>query len=270
MLFKRSRFLFLLILLIAAPVGFGLAGTARGQEVADLNQATRLQPLNRRPVIGIATLVKDEYVRAIRKAGGVPVVLPCTDGSPEDVAAYLTLLDGLLMQGGADIPPVEYGEAPHPTAVALADDRYQFEKAMITAWIKKTEKPLLGICLGSQWINVAHGGSLVQDIPSEFGVNHRNTQHPVVMKPECRLGEIFQAQEFAVNSFHHQAVKRLGKGLKIAAVSKDGIVEGIETVDPNRFLIGVQWHPERMPESATQQRLFKAFVQACQQTAAAK
>ena len=216
-----------------------------------------------KPLIGIASLTAATYSRAIRAAGGIPVVLPNADGSTESVHEYLRILDGLLMPGGADIPPSEWGEAPHPTTRLLKDDRYRFEKAMITAWIRRTDKPLLGICLGSQWVNVAHGGSLVQDIPSEFGVNHRGPKHRVRLEPDSRLGRILGATEFEVNSFHHQAVRDVGKGLRIVARSPDGIIEATETTDPNRFLIGVQWHPEKLvPEDKLQARLLQAFVKA--------
>lgn len=217
----------------------------------------------REPVIGIASLTSDTYVRAIRDSGGIPVVLPNADGSVEKIDEYLELLDGLIMPGGADIPPSEYGEEPHKTAKLLDDDRYQFEKAMITAWIERTDKPLLGICLGSQWVNVAHGGSLVQDIPSEFGVNHRGVSHMVKLEPDSRLSQIFGQTEFEVNSLHHQAVRKVGSGLRIVAKSPDGVVEATETTDPDRFLIGVQWHPEKlMPENKLQEKLMQAFIKA--------
>jgi putative glutamine amidotransferase len=167
------------------------------------------------------------------------------------------------MPGGADIPPSEWGEEPHPTTRILEDNRYLFEKALITAWIKKTDKPLLGICLGSQWINVVHGGSLIQDIPSKFGVNHRGVTHQVTLESISRLSKIFGETELVVNSLHHQAVGRLGEGLRLVAKSPNGIIEATETIDPDRFLIGVQWHPEEMaPKDPLQAKLLKAFVQA--------
>lgn len=216
-----------------------------------------------RPVIGIASLSSSAYVRAVRQCGGIPVVLPNTDGNAEAIDQYLEMLDGLLMPGGADIPPSEYGESPHPTANLLDEDRYQFEKALITTWIRRTDKPLLGICLGSQWVNVAHAGSLIQDIPSEFGGHPRGVSHMVTLEPDSRLHEIFGTTTFEVNSFHHQAVRVPGKGLRAVARSPDGIIEATETTDPDRFLIGVQWHPEKlMPENKLQAKLIHAFVDA--------
>lgn len=215
------------------------------------------------PVIGIASLTNDSYVRAIRECGGIPIVLPNTDGSSQKIDQYLQLLDGLLMPGGPDIPPSEWGEQQHPTTKLLDEDRYQFEKAIITAWINKTNKPLLGICLGSQWVNVAHGGSLIQDIPSEFGGHPKNVSHMVKLESDSQLYKIFGETEFEVNSLHHQAVRDVGEGLRVVATSPDGIIEATETTSPNRFLIGVQWHPEKlMPENKLQQKLIQAFVDA--------
>ncbi len=216
-----------------------------------------------KPVIGIATLTKDTYVRAIRDCGGIPVVLPIADGSPELVDEYLELLDGLLMPGGNDIHPSEWGEELHPKANLIDDQRHQFEKALVTAWIQRTDKPLLGICLGCQWINVAHGGSIIQDIPSEFGGHPKYVSHMVGLEPDSRLSRIFGETEFEVNSFHHQAVREVGEGLRAVAKSPDGIIEAIETTNPDRYLIGVQWHPEKLISgSAVQQRLFQAFIDA--------
>ena len=189
------------------------------------------------PLIGIASLTNDTYVEDIQKAGGVPIVLPNGDGSSDKIAEYLELLDGPIMPGGADIPPSEWGEGPPPTTRILEDNRYLFEKALITAWIKKTDKPLLGICLGSQWINVVHGGSLIQDISSKFGVNHRGVTHQVTLESNSRLSKIFGETELVVNSLHHQAVGRLGEGLRLVAKSPNGIIEATETIDPDRFLI---------------------------------
>ena len=254
---------FLTFTSILAAIGLGFFFVQN----AKLNPIRASRPIAEKkfnaPLIGIASLTNDSYVLAVKEAGGVPIVLPNGDGSSDKIAEYLDLLDGLIMPGGADIPPSEWGEEPHPTTQILEENRYLFEKELITTWIKKTNKPLLGICLGSQWINVVHGGSLIQDIPSEFGVNHRGVTHQVTLESSSRLCEIFGETKLLVNSFHHQAVGRLGEGLKLVAKSPNGIVEATETIDPDRFLIGVQWHPEKMvPEDPLQVKLLKAFVQA--------
>ena len=166
--------------LLIAVLAFGTA--LAGFFVGRFSVPEETEPAFDAPLIGIASLSSADYIRAVRESGGIPVVLPNTDGSVARIDDYLALLDGLLMPGGADIPPSEYGEEPHETVELLDDDRFHFEKALISAWMKKTDKPLLGICLGSQWINVASGGSLVQDIPSEFNVNHRDTDHLVTIE----------------------------------------------------------------------------------------
>ena len=218
------------------------------------------------PLIGIASLTSDSYVRAIRESGGIPVVLPNADGNSEKIDEYLDLLDGLLMPGGADIPPEEYGEETHETVRLLDDDRYLFEKELCKAWLEETDKPLLGICLGCQWIGVASGGSLVQDIPSELGPNHRDVDHHVKLNPDSRLSKIFGQTKLEVNSLHHQAVDEVGSALRIVGESHDGVVEAIESSHPERFVVGVQWHPEKlMPENKLQAKLLKAFVEAAKQ-----
>ena len=179
--------------LIAAAVicsGSGILGFFIGDRRDDVavNPPPATVETPERPLIGIASLDQDTY---IRDHGGLPVVLPNTDGSIETITAYLKELDGLMMPGGLDIPPSEYGEETHPTVSILSDDRYRLEKALINQWIQKSDKPLLGICLGSQWINVAHGGSLIQDIPSEIGGNHRDVLHEILIEPDSRLSSNF-------------------------------------------------------------------------------
>ncbi|MAS92342.1 MAG: hypothetical protein CMO55_04030 [Verrucomicrobiales bacterium] len=246
-------------LLIA--LGVAIAGLA-GFQIGKHTSGTPWNVPADAPLIGIASLTSEQYIRAVRESGGIPIVLPNADGSTEKLSEYLAILDGLLLPGGADIPPSEYGEKPHETVEVLDDNRYLFEKALCRAWIKKTDKPMLGICLGGQWINVASGGTLIQDIPSEVGSNHR-ISHPVSVEPDSRLFSIVEERDFDVNSSHHQAVGDLGKNLRIVARSPDGVVEATETTDPDRFLIGVQWHPERlMFDDQRQMKLLRAFIEA--------
>jgi len=246
----------------AAVLGSGFLGFFIGDRPKTASEKAPA-PSQARPLIGIASLDQEYYIRAVRESGGLPVVLPNTDGSVAMIDSYLDELDGLLMPGGFDIPPSEYGEEAHETVEVLSDERFKFEKALAFDWITKSDKPMLGICLGSQWINVASGGSLVQDIPSEVGGTHRGVNHKIAIESDSRLSGIFDSTEFEVNSNHHQAVDTLGAGLRIVARSPDGVVEATETTDPDRFLIGVQWHPERLVESdASQKKLFDAFVEA--------
>ena len=261
----RRAVLYSLGLVAACAIGFVIGQTSDRSEPPTLPSA---EATINRPLIGISSLTDANYVRAVRSSGGIPVVLPNTDGSEERIAEYLQLLDGLLMPGGADIPPSEYGEPAHETVNELDEDRFLFERALCKAWIEETDKPLLGICLGSQWINVASGGSLVQDIPTTFGVNHRGVTHDVQLEEQTRLREILGESMVEVNSSHHQAVKDLGKNLRVAANSPDGVIEATETTDPDRFLIGVQWHPERLlQDDARQAKLLQAFIDAAAETA---
>jgi putative glutamine amidotransferase len=251
---NRRTWVTLVAVLAAGSIGF-----FTGRQTPS---ATPASSPPRAPLIGIASVNGDAYVQAIREAGGIPVILPDHAGGDTELAGYLERLDGLLLPGGADIPPAEYGEAAHPTVEPLDPNRFGFEKVLGRAWIEQTDKPLLGICLGSQWINVLHGGSLVQDIPSEKGGNHRGTTHTVKLEPGTRLHTIYGDAEFEVNSWHHQAVDGLGSKLRVAAISSDGVIEATESIDPDRFLIGVQWHPEKMLPDERQARLLKAFVEA--------
>lgn len=224
-------------------------------------------PSSPKPIIGVSSVLGKDYFKAVYKAGGVPVTLPSGKSSKRLIGSYLKDLDGLLMTGGPDIPPSEYGETAHKTVSALGEQRYTFEKELIRRWIKQTDKPLLGVCLGGQWINVTKGGTLVQDIPSALGLNHRHVTHKVLIEDGSKLRSIVETSSMKVNSRHHQAVKKLGKGLTVAARSDDGVVEAIETTDPTRFLIGVQWHPENLAKGNNpSQKLFKSFVKASAQT----
>ena len=141
----RRAFLTFTSILAAIGLGFFFGQNAK------LNPIRASRPIAEKkfnaPLIGIASLTNDSYVLAVKEAGGVPIVLPNGDGSSDKIAEYLDLLDGLIMPGGADIPPSEWGEEPHPTTQILEENRYLFEKELITTWIKKTNKPLLGICL---------------------------------------------------------------------------------------------------------------------------
>jgi len=225
-----------------------------------------------RPWIGITCTVRGDqaavsltYARAVREAGGVPVILPPL-GGPELPAEYMAGLDGLVLTGGRDIPPRAYGEKPHPSVKPVPEARWQFERALILQWLK-TDKPLLGICLGAQMTNVAAGGSLVQDIPTQVGrsVVHRgpgpDAGHTVTIEPDSRLREILGAETANVNSSHHQAAKRVGRGLRVVARTGDGVIEALEMPAKPGVLL-VQWHPERMGPDH-RKAIFGALVRAC-------
>jgi putative glutamine amidotransferase len=214
----------------------------------------------KRPAIGITIenprqerevfRLRDDYVRSVETGGGLPFIL--APGRPEDAAEMLDRVDGLVLTGGADVDPSLYGEGPHAALGAVFPERDRFELALVREALAR-DLPLLAICRGHQVLNVATGGTLVQDIPSQLpdavahdpDVERWQTCHDVEILPETRLREILGTERVAVNSFHHQAVKTLGRDLVLSARSPDGLVEGIEIArSRKRFVVGVQWHPE--------------------------
>lgn len=211
----------------------------------------------------VAATVLLTYIQAVDRAGGMPLVLPPTTDRPS-LEAALALLNGLLLTGGQDIAPPLYGQTLHP-ATCLADpQRLAGDRALLEVALDTTI-PILGICMGCQWLNVALGGDLIQDIPSLLGtaVLHapRETFHPVRIQPGSRLAAILGREELEVNSSHHQALGRLGRGLRAVAWAPDGVVEAAEG-EGGRFLLAVQWHPERLADRPEHLALFRALVEA--------
>jgi putative glutamine amidotransferase len=204
------------------------------------------------------------YVRAIRESGGLPVIVPPLEDHTLR-SEYLERLDGLVLTGGWDIPPSAYGEAAHPTTETMPMLRWEWEHRLIETWLD-SRKPLLGICLGAQMTNVVRGGTMIQDIPSEVGnaVTHRSVEpvhHRITVKPATRLHDVLGQTELIVQSSHHQAVERPGEGLHVTARSDDGVAEALESAD-ERWLLLLQWHPERMDE-VHRKKVFGAFIEAC-------
>ncbi len=213
--------------------------------------------------------LQDRYVRAIEEAGGLAVALPRL--SENRVRELAEFLDGLVISGGRDIPPELYGERPHLTTDTdeAMRQRAEFEIALVKA-MAELNKPVLGICYGCQLLNVAFGGTLIQDIPSQWAshLTHKLlnppwfAQHKVEITEGSLLWNWVQESKIVVKSSHHQAVAKVGSGLKVVAWAPDGVVEAIEAVD-GKPIVGVQWHPEAQLEAQHAQRLFAAFVQAC-------
>lgn len=195
-----------------------------------------------------------EYVERVAEWGGVPLVLP----PGTDAEALSGMIDGLLVTGGNDIAASEYGEAPHPENSQEDPRRFALEREL---WARiDPAMPVLGICYGCQFLNIVHGGTLDQHLPDTLG-DDRHSGDPVQsyeVNTESRLGEIV-GKHAEGKSSHHQAVGRLGEGLTVTARHEDGTVEALERTD-DRWVIGVQWHPERSP-SETTDRLFEAFIQ---------
>jgi putative glutamine amidotransferase len=221
-----------------------------------------------KPRIGITPCARvDDYVESVKRAGGHPVVLKNSD----DAAAVVADLDGVLLTGGLDVEPSLYGETAH-ASTQTAPDRDRFEIPLSRAAIER-DLPLFAICRGVQVLNVAGGGSLVQDIPSTVttDLNHAidipkdHFAHPVKVTPGTKLagalGPAADLERCAVNSRHHQSVGRVAPAFVVSAVSPDGVVEAIERPD-RAFCVGVQWHPENFWKTGEFGGLFRAFVAA--------
>ena len=207
-----------------------------------------------------------EYVRAIELAGGLPVVLPALD--EENVPELLGQLSGLCMSGGPDLGPDLYGARPHPALGPTEPFVDRFELAAAgRAW--DLGLPLLTICRGTQALNVARGGTLLQHLPdaSSTYLRHRQSEpadlatHPVQIQRGTALAGLIGEAQIEVNSFHHQAIDRLGEGLRVAARSPDGVIEAVDA--PGRpFIVGVQWHAECLAGRSGERALFTGLVRA--------
>jgi len=226
-----------------------------------------------KPLIGITCQQEEElvavtrfYGEAILAAGGLPVLVPVIRNQPV-LESYCRLLDGLLLSGGGDLDPSFYGEEPLRGLGAVHPERDQFELELCRLFLTSA-KPVLGICRGLQVLNVALGGTLFQDLRVQYPESLEHQQkapknwatHKVTVEASSLLREILAVPEVRVNSFHHQSVKAVGRGLRAVAWAADGVIEGVER--ETGFVVGVQWHPERLWEKQEeQQRLFAAFVE---------
>lgn len=212
--------------------------------------------------------LRRDYLRAVEAAGGLPVVV--APGRPEDAAPLLQRLQALVLSGGDDVDPAHYGETPHESVTEIEPERDAFEFALCREALR-IDLPTLAICRGQQVLNVATGGTLIQDIPSSLSgaADHDPTgerwelAHEVRLLPGSRLRQVLGEDKVAVNSFHHQAVRDLGRGLRASAWSaEDGVVEGIEA-EACRYVLGVQWHPESFWDRTPGfQSLFVGLVEA--------
>ena len=224
-----------------------------------------------RPLIGISsdyskkkTTVLGEYRRAVEVAGGVPVVIPQIEDR-DVLGDLLAKLDGILITGGADIPPGAYGQEPHPETKLVSPERASFD-AMLLGELKSKDIPVLGVCYGVQAINVAFGGTLHQHIPDDVAgaIEHRRIEgrdslHDVTVERDSLLGGILGVDSLETNSTHHQSVRDVPTPLRAVAHSSDGVVEALES-SAHRFLLGVQWHPERTIDQELHLKLFQALV----------
>ncbi len=210
------------------------------------------------------------YVRALVDAGGAPVLIPHLSNKDLLRRIYESL-DGLLLPGGEDVDPAWYGEVAHEKLGKV--DREQDETELALArWAMEEGMPLLAICRGIQVLNVALGGSLVQDIPSQVPGAQRHERiprtrrdhlsHTVSVEAGTRLAQLVAADALGVNSFHHQALKEVAPGLVISGRAPDGVVEAVEGVN-HPFALGLQWHPEALVDrDVSARRIFGAFIEA--------
>ncbi|MDF2681327.1 MAG: hypothetical protein K0R47_2517 [Brevibacillus sp.] len=231
-----------------------------------------------KPIIGVTTFLSESskyssvsknYIDSIYAAGGLPVNIPIVTNET-NYDEFIDMVDGILFTGGNDIAPYFYGENPVKELHSMSSIRDEYELSLFKSAYAKN-MPIFGICRGIQLINVALEGSLYQDInsqcPGTLGHYPEHTAsdefyHSVQINKDTQLYEIFGTERIFTNSFHHQSVKALGKNLVATAFSEDGIVEAVESTE-DRFLLGVQWHPECMTKRHPMfLKLFHTFVQA--------
>lgn len=212
-----------------------------------------------------------DYAISVEKAGGIPVGIPFTLGHAA-VSALLGRLDGVLFTGGDDLDPSLYGEPWHPSAIRLDPARQNFEMKLL-AEVERRRLPVLGVCLGSQVMNVHRGGSLHQflpDLPRPDALEHRRLdrawpRHAVQLELDSVLGRAIGKPEILANTYHKQAVNRVGRGLRVVARAPDGVIEALED-DALPLFVAVQWHPERLSDEADHLAVFRLLVEASGRT----
>ncbi|WP_059103094.1 gamma-glutamyl-gamma-aminobutyrate hydrolase family protein [Shouchella shacheensis] len=233
-----------------------------------------------KPIIGISSsvethnnipsvLVHEAYIQSVIEAGGVPVVLPL--GSVEMAKEWMSLCDGLLLSGGEDIDPHSFQADPSPQLKTTNGKRDKLE-IELTRIAQKQQTPILGLCRGITLLNVALGGTVIQDIPTKNpkAINHYQqaarpeATHGIHIDSNSRLYQVLGRSSTRVNSMHHQAIDELAPTLKAVATAPDGVIEAVEGTEESPLLWGVQWHPDEMAgEDPSMARLFKEFVIEC-------
>jgi putative glutamine amidotransferase len=234
-----------------------------------------------KPIVLIPTPIQGEtrrsfamgrnYVRSILDAGGVPLMAPVTLDE-RSLRELYEAAGGVMLAGGGDVDPATYGEPRHAKTDLVDPDRDRAE-FLLTRWAAADDKPLFGICRGIQAMNVALGGTLVQDIPDQWpgavrhnghyeGAQRDAVLHSVRVEPGSRVEAMLAGADVGANSFHHQALKQVAGGLIVTSRAPDGVIEAVEWPG-RRFVVGVQWHPEEMSAGrADMMALFSGFVRA--------
>lgn len=237
-----------------------------------------------RPIIGISTsiiidsggmfpgyhrsYVNRDYVRSVLEAGGVPVMLPMS-ADKEAIKQALDVCDGLILSGGQDVYPANYGEEPHMALGQVCPERDEFDYELYRL-AREKDMPVFGICRGAQIIATAEGGSLYQDLGEiENALKHNQghtpnmPSHHITVDAGTKLREILGKERLMVNSFHHQVIKNPGEDMQVVAKADDGVIEAIEHKTA-KYVVAVQWHPEMMyATDENMLKLFKALVEQC-------
>jgi len=240
-----------------------------------------------KPIIGLPTsyardcwtnkyYTREYDVNAIKKNGGIPILLPYSDDE-EIIDSYFEIIDGLYLAGGDDVSPLTYGEAPVQKLGTTIKQRDDFEIALFDRAFKH-KMPVLGICRGFHMINICMGGSIYQDIfsqvkdvyqhvPHDFPNNCDPSEpvHEIEIFTDTALSQYLGSGRKRVNSIHHQAINVLADKLIVSAKSDDGIIEGIEYLDEEQYILGVQWHPEIMNNRFEEfDKIFQSFIRKCE------
>jgi putative glutamine amidotransferase len=209
------------------------------------------------------------YAESVYAAGGMPIFIPpvCKD---HELNGLLDRLDGFLLAGGPlDMDPKRQNLEPHPAVQPMPAKREDFDRTLCK-YISERKLPVLAVALGMQELNVTCGGTLFQHLPEDMpkALPHKDLtggphRHAVNLVPKTLLDKIYGGGEIRVNSYHHQSVKQVAPKFQVSALSLDGVIEAYESIDPNWFCIGVQWHPHSETASALDMQLFESFVSNC-------
>lgn len=224
-----------------------------------------------RPIIGINSSYMEDaykwykvpinYINAIYAAGGLPLIMPC-DPSEDQLHAYIENLDGMVFTGGADYPSFMYGELVNESVEPMHNRRADTDIFLVKTIIQETNIPVLGICAGHQLLAIAHGGKLIQNLPNvACHEKPGDTEHSIEIKGGKWLKSIFKEGSINVNSNHHQAIMENPpvKDFEVVARAEDGVIEAIEYTG-ERYILGLQWHPERTKDTEHTKMIFNHFI----------